>query len=327
MAAATGGTYVRSVAGDLDLDVIYREEIRGTMAHATLEGGRKRVWAERYQWPLLAAILLLLAARALPSRKYALLPLLAAAVLLHAVPGAAGPLQEGYKAYHQGRYEQALEHFIQGQLNNPDSPEVLYNIGNAYYRIGDYPAAQTHYTQALKKAPADLKSGLHYNLGNTAYRMGDLHEAVRYYETALQLAPDDIQAQENLEFVKKRLREQQAQQNSDTPQEGEGGNDRSDAGGPPQSGTEHPPAAPQGQPAHRAPEGEQQSSPSGESGIDSGANADPTAADREPSEGESPGEERPALPDPAVHMLNRLKDEPGRATMPSYGRQPVDRDW
>jgi Ca-activated chloride channel homolog len=319
---------VRSVAGDLDLDVIYREEIRGTMAHATLEAGRKRVWAERYQWPLLAAILLLLAARALPARKYALLPLLAAAVLLHAVPGAAGPLQEGYKAYHQGRYEQALEHFIQGQLNNPDSPEVLYNIGNAYYRIGNYPAAQAHYTQAMEKAPADLKSGLHYNLGNTAYRLGDLHEAVRNYETALQLAPDDIQAQENLDFVKKRLQEQQRPQDPDNPQEGDEGNDRSDGGGPQQSGTERPPAAPQGtNPDHRAPEGEPRSSPAGESGGDSGANADPTAADPEPSEGESPGEDRPASPDPAVHMLNRLKDEPGRATMPSYGRQPVDRDW
>jgi len=38
MALLTGGTYVRSVAGDMDLDVVYRQEIRGKMEAAALAG-------------------------------------------------------------------------------------------------------------------------------------------------------------------------------------------------------------------------------------------------------------------------------------------------
>ncbi|MFZ1985332.1 MAG: VWA domain-containing protein, partial [Desulfatitalea sp.] len=69
MAVTTGGTYVRSVAGDMDLDVIYREHIRGEMAGATVESGRRQVWADRYQWPLALAIALLMAALAIPPVK------------------------------------------------------------------------------------------------------------------------------------------------------------------------------------------------------------------------------------------------------------------
>ena len=43
MAVVTGGTYVRSVAGDMDLDAIYADEIRRTMDAETLTSGRKQV--------------------------------------------------------------------------------------------------------------------------------------------------------------------------------------------------------------------------------------------------------------------------------------------
>jgi hypothetical protein len=32
-------------------------------------------------------------------------------------------------------------------------------------------------------------------------------------------------------------------------------------------------------------------------------------------------------PGAADQMLNRLKDAPGRALMPHYGKQPVEKDW
>jgi hypothetical protein len=38
MAVVTGGTYVHSVAGDMDLDAIYSAEIRGKMDAETLVG-------------------------------------------------------------------------------------------------------------------------------------------------------------------------------------------------------------------------------------------------------------------------------------------------
>ncbi|SLM30537.1 membrane hypothetical protein [Desulfamplus magnetovallimortis] len=54
------GRYVKSVAGDMDLDVIYTREISGSMEKTTLESGKKKVWENRFQWFLLPAVLLLI---------------------------------------------------------------------------------------------------------------------------------------------------------------------------------------------------------------------------------------------------------------------------
>ncbi len=59
IALATGGIYVRSVTGDLDLEKIYYEEINKKMEKRDLEGTRAKRWEERFQWPLLIAAVLL----------------------------------------------------------------------------------------------------------------------------------------------------------------------------------------------------------------------------------------------------------------------------
>ncbi|MFA6008581.1 MAG: VWA domain-containing protein [Desulfobacteraceae bacterium] len=57
ISAQTSGTYVRSVAGDMDLDRIYTREIRRDMKQKTLTSGRQKVWEDRFQWFLLPAVL------------------------------------------------------------------------------------------------------------------------------------------------------------------------------------------------------------------------------------------------------------------------------
>jgi Ca-activated chloride channel family protein len=61
VALATGGIYVRSVTGDLDLEKIYYEEIHKKMEKRELESTRRKRWEERFQWPLLGAVALLFA--------------------------------------------------------------------------------------------------------------------------------------------------------------------------------------------------------------------------------------------------------------------------
>jgi Ca-activated chloride channel family protein len=50
MAIETGGSYVRSVTGDMDLDQIYRKDIRGSVEQKELRSTRKKRWEERFQW-------------------------------------------------------------------------------------------------------------------------------------------------------------------------------------------------------------------------------------------------------------------------------------
>ena len=61
IAIETGGSYVRSVTGDMDLDKIYRSEIREAMEKKELRSTRKKRWEERFQWFIFIGMLLLFA--------------------------------------------------------------------------------------------------------------------------------------------------------------------------------------------------------------------------------------------------------------------------
>jgi len=73
IALGTGGIYVRSVTGDLDLNKIYLENINRKIEEKALKTQRRKLWMERFQVPVFLAILCLIAGflireRPLPQR-------------------------------------------------------------------------------------------------------------------------------------------------------------------------------------------------------------------------------------------------------------------
>ena len=60
IASKTGGVYVRSVAGDLDLDLLYFDGIRSRTEVQTLKSGKLKVYEERFTFFLIAAFLFLI---------------------------------------------------------------------------------------------------------------------------------------------------------------------------------------------------------------------------------------------------------------------------
>lgn len=60
IASLTGGTYVRSVAGDLDLDILYFDGIKQRTDPKTLKSGKIKVSEERFMFFILAAFLFLI---------------------------------------------------------------------------------------------------------------------------------------------------------------------------------------------------------------------------------------------------------------------------
>jgi Ca-activated chloride channel family protein len=56
IALETGGTYVRSVTGDLDLIKIYQENIKQKIEKKELKGERRKLWQERFQWMIFIAL-------------------------------------------------------------------------------------------------------------------------------------------------------------------------------------------------------------------------------------------------------------------------------
>jgi Ca-activated chloride channel family protein len=60
IALTTGGRYVRSVTGDVDLEQIYSQGIKATLEEEELGSKRRQRWEERFQWVLAAALLALM---------------------------------------------------------------------------------------------------------------------------------------------------------------------------------------------------------------------------------------------------------------------------
>ena len=68
IASATGGTYARSVAGDLDLDILYFDGIKSRTEAQALKSGKIKVYEERFPIFLLAAFVFLVLENLLPER-------------------------------------------------------------------------------------------------------------------------------------------------------------------------------------------------------------------------------------------------------------------
>ncbi len=61
LAVATGGEYVRAVTSDADLKELYVKSLKGALSGSEIKSGKKRVYENRFQWPLGMAFLWLLA--------------------------------------------------------------------------------------------------------------------------------------------------------------------------------------------------------------------------------------------------------------------------
>lgn len=132
---------------------------------------------------------------------------------------------EGNRNYSEGDYDKALELYREALEENPDSPAIRFNLGDAHFKKEELEDATDSFSQALKSEDPAIKSRAQYNLGNSLFRQGKLQESLSAYREALKLAPGDRDAKHNLEFVLKQLQEQQQQQ-KDQNQQGEGEQDK-----------------------------------------------------------------------------------------------------
>jgi tetratricopeptide (TPR) repeat protein len=129
-------------------------------------------------------------------------------------------IDDPYDAYAAGLYDQALQGFVDRQVERPEDPEVQIDVGNSYYQMRDWAHAETAFTAAAQATDPGVRQQALYSLGNCAYRQGRLAEAVDLYKAALDLDPDDADSKFNLEFVRDeiRRRQEEAQKQKKQPQ-------------------------------------------------------------------------------------------------------------
>ena len=223
IAEATGGFYTPL---DEQAARLLAAEGIGKMAESEIDTESSRRPIERYQWPLGAALALLVLQALVGERRRVLLGAAAALWLVAAAPSQAS----GIAAYEQGNYEQARQEFENRLKMEPEAPNLQLNAGAAAYRLKDYGKASQYFSKAMLAEDPALRSAAEFNLGNTLFRQGegqedkekkvsDWKDAIAQYEAALKTRPDYSEARENKERVEQLLEELEKEQKQDKKQD------------------------------------------------------------------------------------------------------------
>lgn len=97
---------------------------------------------------------------------------------------------------HQGRPQQAVEHFEASVGLKPDSASAHYNLGTALAAAGRLEESIARFRRALRIKPDYAIA--HNNLGNLLVRVGNLGEASQSFREAARLDPASAEAHYNL---------------------------------------------------------------------------------------------------------------------------------
>lgn len=126
--------------------------------------------------------------------------------------------EEAKKAYLAGDYETAAAKYkyLADSLSVTED-EVLMNLGNAYFNLGDTASAIGQYQSLTQSANKNIRSIAQQQLGVTRNKQGKFEEALNHFKEAIKANPANEDARYNYELLKKKLDEQkkQEQQNQD----------------------------------------------------------------------------------------------------------------
>jgi Ca-activated chloride channel homolog len=246
IAIETGGVYLQAAGAGLGLPELYRDHI-ATLDKRELESTLERRFELRYQLPLALAFLLLVTEALLGERGGGgwrrWRGAAAAAVLAGLSVGWLDPhasAREGNRLYDAGKYDEAVERYHQALVDDPDSPRLHFNLGDARYKSGKYDDALSSFSGVTTRDDEPARTArVAYNVGNTKFRQGEAVEAsepqkalslwaesLAAYRRALGADPDDVDAKFNHELVEKKiaalqkkLEEQQNKQQQQQPQQ------------------------------------------------------------------------------------------------------------
>jgi hypothetical protein len=127
-------------------------------------------------------------------RRFTHLLLSGCAALLAAAPctaqlSGAELMQEGNALARTGIYRTALLRYREAAAAGLDTPLLHYNVGVAYYRLGEYSDAAQEFERAAASPDDRLQAIAEYNLGLALRAAGDRAGAERAFRSAAERAP------------------------------------------------------------------------------------------------------------------------------------------
>lgn len=343
IAESTGGMFLPLANGPAAMQQLYADGL-SKMQAGDIDARTSQQPIERYQWPLGAAILALVASVLISERKAAgrlqinrapkAPKVLAGAAILLLSCSLARAAAPGLEEYRNGQFKEAYERFQQTLQEHPNTratDKIQFDAGAAAYKMKDYAKALQSFSQSLLSPDPQLQTGSHYNLGNTLYQRGetqqsketkrtDWNNALQHYDEALKIDPKNKEAKENSDFVKQKIEElkkEQEQQPTPTPspppkdeKKKDEKKDQQQDQKQQQSGSPDQQQKEQGDPESKEQGDEKDKQPQpGQSPSASPGEQDKQNASPSPSPGESPGNGAQPTPSPG--------EQPGGGPSPS----------
>ena len=125
-------------------------------------------------------------------------------------------VRKGNRDFKKENWREAEIDYRKALVKDSLSLAANYNLANTLYREGDVEQAKKVMETAKDVAPSSVSaSDYYYNLGDVAIALQDWQGAVDAFKESLLRNPGDIDAKENYIYAKKKLQDQQNQQNQD----------------------------------------------------------------------------------------------------------------
>jgi Ca-activated chloride channel family protein len=122
-------------------------------------------------------------------------------------------LHKGNKDYAAKDYKSAVEEYQKALSDKSAAVQGKFNLGDAYYKQGQFDQAIEAYKQALALTKDQaLMAHAYHNIGNSLLQQKKFDESVKAYENALYNNCKDEDTRYNLAYAQAMLKHQQDQQ-------------------------------------------------------------------------------------------------------------------
>lgn len=205
---SVGGLYVRSTAGDADVNAILQKVTQRTEA---TEMGEEKVWNEYFQWFLFLGIIAIFMGWLITPYQ--------AIVAIVLCTMSSFTYGDGFNLFKKKKYEESALAFEKEASIQDQNFLPLYNAAVAHYEAMNYDAAILGFKRATEAKESSLRRDAFFNLANTLVAQDKLEESVAPYKEALSLDGSFTEAKENLEWVLKRLQQKEEEKKNQSNQQ------------------------------------------------------------------------------------------------------------
>ena len=124
-------------------------------------------------------------------------------------------VRKGNRRFKDGAFGEAGIEYMRALQKDSMSVAANYNLANALYRQEDYEKAKEALGRIKDVAPMTPDAAAYfYNLGSVAIAQQDWQTAVQAFAQSLLVNPGDLDAKENYIYAKKKLQDQEQNQDN-----------------------------------------------------------------------------------------------------------------